>query len=264
MKVKRSSLDRLEFTLIGLFKIVLMAALCVALVAASLLAARGVLSLQTSPSPETPQGKPPIEAFDQRALLEVLSPSITSPTGTDSANRPVNRQPIADSNSLIYDKQVDDLWQVVQPYQVACGAASPLTREQFAEGLRQSKLEVELRSRGSRYVASQLQFAKQSLSNPSVVQLCKNGKNGIFFGMLEHHLKIWDQHQRDVRKFNDAEREREDRSRHLENLRVTEARAEGYRQLTLAAAAFGVFMSLALVLIFARIEANLRGFKHET
>jgi len=160
-----------------------------------------------------------------------------------------------------YCAQGRGLLTAYRPYQASCGAASPLTREQFVEGLRQSTLETELRQRGRPFAESQLQFAKQSLSNPSVVQLCKTGKGGIFFGMLEHHRVTWDRHVRDMREFNDAAREREEKFLRLEGLRVADARAEGYRQMMLAAAASGVFMSLALVLIFARIETNLRDLK---
>lgn len=264
MTVKKTIVDRLEFTLIGLFKLVLLLALCVALVASGLFVARGASGLKTAASPLPEQSKPPAENFDQGSLLEALSPV----TGTSAVSAPTSlstaKEAVVDPNRELFEKQILDLWGIVQTYQAACGVSAPLTREQFVDGLRQSSLDSALRARGAEYAASQLLFTKQSLANPSVIKLCRDGKSGIFFKILEHHRTTWDRHQRDLREFAVAAREREEQFMHLEAQRVADAHADGYRQLMLAAAAFGAFMALAMVLIFARIEANLRGLKLST
>jgi hypothetical protein len=44
-------------------------------------------------------------------------------------------------------------------------------------------------------------------------------------------------------------------------MRVAEKKAQAYQSLITAISAFVMFMSLALLLIFSKIETNLRGVK---
>ena len=185
-----------------------------------------------------------------------------SPPAEAAPAKPVSKTAARlDDMKAAYEKQLSALWSAVQPYQTACGVSPPLTQEQFVEGLRQSSLEGTIAARDAAYAADQIEFVKRSLSNGSVITLCKVGKSGIFFAILEYHRRTWDQLRRESKQAEDAEQRRIEEFRRSEFARVAEEHAGGYRWLTLAGIGFASFMSLALVLIFARIESNLRGLK---
>lgn len=232
------------------------------LAAAAVLALRGVRTLLVSPSAPPPKTAAPAESFDQGALLAVLAPPTPqAPAASAESGALAASAAARDPREVAYAAQANGLWDTVQRYQTACGLATPVTREQFLEGLRQSNLAGELAKRGSNYAESQLRFLTQSLSNPEVVRLCKSGKSGIFFATLEHHGKQWDAYQSRTLRMEVQEREREEAFNRTEELRVAMAQQDGYRLLTLAGGAFAAFMSLVLLLIFARIEFNLRGLR---
>ena len=88
----------------------------------------------------------------------------------------------------------------------------------------------------------------------------QDGKvKSVFFTVLNFHMKAWDDIQQAKTQFEQAEQERVEKERMQEELRIAQARAEALYSATAAAAAFGLFMLLALYLLGAKIETNLRG-----
>lgn len=260
MTGETSSLDRIEFTLIGVFKVILVIALCMALAATAYFGIRGSTEYATTAEPSPSRKSPPAEKFEQTDLLRSLAPKPAETAGDAAPSQEkLKEDPSAEKKAL--EAQIQALWKAVDAYQHACGQASPVTQDQFSEGLRQSRLGAFIVARGASYADSQVKFVQQSLSNPEVVALCKQGKEGLFFNILNFHLKQWDEHQKAVDDFNNAETERIRAMENAESQRVLEARASGYQKLMIAVSAFGAFMALAMLLIFARIESNLRGVR---
>ena len=81
----------------------------------------------------------------------------------------------------------------------------------------------------------------------------------VFFPVLNFHMHAWDDIQQAKVDFEQAERDRVEAERLQEQARIAEARANAVFSATAAGAAFGVFMLLALYLLGAKIELNLRG-----
>lgn len=251
-------MDKFEFLLIGLFKVVLVIAVCAALVFCGWSVVKGAASLSAAPASPPARITAPEAKFEQGELLRALAPPTATPTATAEFTARV--QAAAPAPQSAQDKQIDALWALVVPYQKACGTA-PLAKEQFAEGLRQTMFGVALVRRGEEYARSQLQFVDESLRNPEVVALCKSGKTGIFLTVLEQHRLMWDRNQEMRKQFENEQADAERRFFRQERDRVEVEKAAGYHHLMLAAAAFGGFMGLVLVLIFARIESNLRNLR---
>lgn len=247
-------MDKFEFLLIGLFKVILVLAVCAALVFCGWSVVKGAASLSAAPANPPARITAPEIKFDQGELLRSLTPQAPTSTASAEAGRAQAAAPVPQSPQ---DTQIDALWALVVPYQKACGTA-PLTKEQFVEGLRQTTFGVALLRRGEEYARSQLKFADESLRNPEVITLCKSGKTGIFLTVLEQHRLMWDRNQEMRKRFDAEQADAERRFIRQEGDRVEAEKTAGYRYLTLAATAFGGFMALVLVLIFARIESNLR------
>lgn len=113
--------------------------------------------------------------------------------------------------------------------------------------------------RGERWVKSAVAFTCGALADPQIVALRKEGKLGsVFYPILNFHIASWDRLEKARQAFNDQETARVTRQRAEEEARVAAARAAAWTSLMAAGAAFAAFMALALYLILARIETNLR------
>jgi fructose-1-phosphate kinase PfkB-like protein len=76
---------------------------------------------------------------------------------------------------------------------------------------------------------------------------------------MNWHLEQWRVKVKESEEFAVAEAERVERETAEEAARVAAAKAAGVQQLLISLGMFGAFISLALLLIFAKIESNLRG-----
>ena len=80
----------------------------------------------------------------------------------------------------------------------------------------------------------------------------------IFFPIVNFHLKAWDALRAKEQKFNDDEENRVTQEEATELERVAASKAKALFTLMVAAGSFGLFMAIALYLIIAAIETNLR------
>ena len=104
------------------------------------------------------------------------------------------------------------------------------------------------------------QFTCAALADPAIIAMRKEGKvKSVFIPVLNFHMSAWDGIQDEKSRFEQAERDRVEKERMEEELRIAEARASAVFSATAGGAAFGIFMLLALYLLGAKIETNLRG-----
>ena len=114
-------------------------------------------------------------------------------------------------------------------------------------------------TRGERWVKSAVQFTCAALADAEIIAWRKEGKvKSVFFPILNYHLKQWDRIVAEKEKFEKDEADRVQRETAQEELRIAAARALALSRLMAAGIAFGIFMALALYLILAKIELNLR------
>lgn len=128
-----------------------------------------------------------------------------------------------------------------------------LIRRRVEEDAVRSKL------RGDRWVTSAVTFTCKALSESSLVALKKEGKVGsVLFSIMDYHRTSWDEIQTEKQDFENSERTRVAQEIRGEETRVAVSKANALRNLIAAAGAFGLFMLLALYLLAAKIETNMR------
>lgn len=78
---------------------------------------------------------------------------------------------------------------------------------------------------------------------------------------LEYHRSSWDKQVQEAKDFEAGERAQVVAFEEREQSKLMLSKADAYKSFLSAAIAFGLFMGVAMVLIFARVESNLRGIQ---
>jgi len=113
--------------------------------------------------------------------------------------------------------------------------------------------------RGEPWVKDVQSFTCKALTDSSIIELKKEQKvKKVFMPIMQFHVQAWDRIQSEKIKFEKQEENRVASQRSAEVVRVTLAKALAVKCLIAAASAFALFLLLALYLIFAKIENDLR------
>lgn len=253
-----NTFSNIETSLLSIFRWILIAALFLLIIATGLLFVVGVSKIPyTTPEPEPARTapKPNVSSSDFLSRLKEVSPDKTP----NQAQAPTPAAIAPDSTEAAFRGQSERLWVHVSKYQSDCGIATPLSRNEFIESLRQTPLKRILELRGINYAASQDEFVKATLGSEDVIKLCKSGRGGLFFAVIEFHRENWDKQVKAAELFESQESERIAAFKRKQENIAEENKATAMKLFMASAIAFGLFMSVALFLVFARIEANLRG-----
>lgn len=112
---------------------------------------------------------------------------------------------------------------------------------------------------GSDWGPALVTFTCDALRNPRLIELKKkNTGTSVLISLLDYHREQWIENRNKTQAFIRGEEARVDNERRREEQRVAEERAQGWFFLGIAGTLLGAFTLLALYLIFARIEINLR------
>ncbi len=250
--------NRLEISLLGIFRWGVMAAMLILIAVTLYFIGTGVSQFSTpaqTPEPEKPAAKP---SFSSQEFLNSIKPQTPVKTAqpAESASPATNS---ADASEAMFSKHIEHLYDYVAKYQADCGAAAPLAKAEFIESLRQTNLKKIIEERSPEFAGSQNAFAKEMLGNAETIKLCKSGQSGLFYSILNFHRTSWDRQIKAVLEFESNESERISNFQKAEERNAAVRQASAYQKFYAAAITFGLFMSVALSLIFARIESNLRG-----
>ena len=120
--------------------------------------------------------------------------------------------------------------------------------------------------RGQPYVTSAVTFACAALVHPEVIKMRTDGRvTSVVYPTLTFHLVKWDAIQTKIRELKAEKQEFENNEirriaseRSAEQARIVEAKAVSLTYISAAGAAFIAFMLLALYLLGAKIESDLR------
>lgn len=114
--------------------------------------------------------------------------------------------------------------------------------------------------RGGPYVKSLVNFHCKALADPGVIALRKTGKfkGKVNASVLSYHEAAWDAIVAARQEFEANEQNRVTSERMAEVARIAADRVRAVAALTGAGSAFAVFMLLAIYLILAKIETNMR------
>lgn len=158
-------------------------------------------------------------------------------------------------------------WSYYDAYQKACNVPTKIEQDGFmSSDFPRNSFRNWFRKYGPNFAESQDNFIRTVLAHPRVIKICvdKQGRGGVFSGALKWHMEEWDDAVAAVVQFNKEEQNRIMSQENAEDARVMAKKMEGVQMLWIALIAFGVFMSLALLLIFSKIETNLRGMSLRT
>lgn len=209
---------------------------------------------EPAPAQKAPQREVNFEDL-KKELLKDSQPATTAPAPQQSKVPP----------TLRFLEEVTRVYRCSAEFAKKVGAEIDETDNaviaQKVEDLRSQieRFEDAKEVRGDRWVKSAVDFTCTALADPSIIAIRKEGKvPSIFFPILNFHLKRWDAIADEKVEFERSEQARVESERLEERLRIEEAKARAFAQLIAAGVAFAVFLALALYLILAKIEMNLR------
>lgn len=261
----RPLLTRVEEGYLKLFRIAIIIVLTLVLLATILVGGLGVMQTLSSPKPVEPAKTAPAPAVSVEGFLKDFDKQPAADTEPTAPAAPADAAPAKPDNRLD-DKvsaQIAKLYGYFDGYQRACRIAADAHVDQrtFEASFDRRVMRGLFEELGDPYILSQADFERTLLSHPRVIEICiaRQGRAQVFWTSMNWHLKQWRAALKEAADFEAAERQRVADETAAEEARVAAAKASGKTLIMAAAGLFGVFISLALLLIFAKIEANLRG-----
>jgi len=261
--MEHNKINKFEELYLKIFKVVILVVLTLTLVISVVMLLKGAGEYFATPSsaPAAKTAPPPNVSIDN--FINSLDPKKPE----EPQQKPVQEEekpPVKDTRlDDMVEKYVGNIWIYVDAYQKACVVPKEATKEEFMKGFPKHIMKEWFRIWGENFAQSQDKFEKAVLSNQKVINYCKEkeGKAGILFRSLDWHKDQYAKQVREGEKFEKEEAARVAQFEREENARVAMKKAEAFASLMIALSSFGTFMMLALLLIFSKIESNLRGVK---
>jgi hypothetical protein len=253
-KAERAYLHIFKSTIILLLSLALLGAAVFVLKAAQ---ERSASAATIEPPKAAPKPSVDADAFVAE-LSKVDQTQQSSPMNTAS-------KPAEDPDKALrqrVQRQIDVLYGHYQPYQVNCGIEADLraSREDFGSMFNEETMLSLLKEYGEEFFVSQADFVKAVLSNKVIVALCrsKGQRPQVFWPGINWHLKAWRESVERSASFASAEASRFASETADEEARVAQKHADARQSLQNAFMAFGVFMSIMMVLIFYKIQEGFQ------
>lgn len=215
-------------------------------------------SIQTPKEPAPAQKAP-----EKEVTMEELKNQLLKPQNSQE-QQPSETTPKPTAPSLRYLEEVTRLFRCSAEFAKTVGAEVEQEDNAIAaQRVEELRMKVEEfandNRRGDPWVKATTAFTCAALSDPAIITMRKEGKvKSVFYPVLTFHLNAWDKIQDTKRAFEQAERDRVERQRNEENLRIANARENASFSAIAAGVAFGIFMLLAIYLLGSKIETNLR------
>ena len=261
--MKSDNINKFEELYLKIFKVVILVVLTLTLIISVVMLIKGASEYFASPSAAPPAKTAPPPNVNIENFINSLDPKKPDEPQQQPAQQEA-KPPVKDTRlDDMVDKYVGNLWIYFDGYQKSCVVPKSLTEEEFLKGFPKNVLKEWFSIWGENFAQSQDKFEKTLLSHPKVINYCKEkeGKGGVFFRSLDWHKGQYAQQIKDGEIFAKEEAARVAKFDREENARVAMKKAEAFQSLIIAFSSFGTFMMLALLLIFSKIESNLRGVK---
>lgn len=267
--MNQNKIQRVEETFLNIFKIALIVILSVALIITVGYALKGVSEFMATPKQAEKAKEPEKLKIDLEDFLNYINPKepekkqeLPAPTENDQPN---SEKPKIESKSeldVLVDTYVLKLFTYLDPYQKACKVPIQVDQDSFMKSFPKNIIKGWFNAWGKDFADSQDNFMKMVLADPRVIELCRKneGKGQIFTRSLDWHRDIFKNYILEKNKFINEEKLRISNFERQEEMRVSIEHAKAISTFTFAGGSFVIFMSLTLLLIFAKIESNLRGF----
>jgi hypothetical protein len=141
---------------------------------------------------------------------------------------------------------------------IALAETTPSAGEDFRRQL-QEVSDLKSKDRGQPFVTDAAKLTCDLMLNARVIEhRKKNPQTEIFFPVLNFHMNAWDELKLAAQEFEANEQARFNEQMNAEQRRVELSKESAKFTLAIAGGAFALFMAIALSLIVAAIESNLR------
>ena len=260
--MKKSVLSKFEEVYLTIFKVVIIVVLSIALIVSGVMLVKGLSDMNVKPripSPARKASKPNVNI--DKFLNEFDPKEQTAPAPPIQENK--TQAPKDTSLDVMVDKYLANLWLYVDDYQKQCSLENPVNKDDFMNTFPKYVFKNLFSAYGEEFAESQDKFEKAVLGNKRIMQICidKKGQAQVLAASLGWHEKEYSKQLQEGNKFEEKELERVKSEEENEYNKVAAKKAQGTQSLIVALGAFGVFMALMLLLIFSKIESNLRGVK---
>jgi hypothetical protein len=258
MALKTSTTEEL-FLKIFKFAMLVIMSLTLLITAGSLVFA--AYQYNQSPKTPAPAQKAPAKSIDTGDFLKQLkseTPKAEAPPAVDAPKPESAGKP----EPVKYQDEVVKIYACYKESNKQANIGAINTGDDEIENFRKQVQRIadsKNADRGQAYVTDAAKVVCDILANPQVTEYRKSRPEPeFFFDVVNFHIESWDQLKAEEKKFESDEEARVDREQQEEALRVEVSKEAAKLTLLVAAGAFVLFMALALYLIVAAIETNLR------
>ncbi len=254
----------IEAIFLKILKVTILVIMALALLAIVFFMGNAAYQYSQSPKEPEPAKKAPAKEIKLDDLKQYL---LEQERLRQKANEPAKEQAVTIEQTRVeYLADAQAVYECSLGFAAAVGAAVPEAHNNDAKSQAVMRLRTQLESvakekdwRGDAWVKAVVAFGCSVLKDPSIAALRKEGKiSSVFMPTIGFHLSAWDRIETEKRRFEQVEHERVSSQRAAETLRVRLAQAQALAHIISAGVAFGVFMVLALYLVFVKIETDLR------
>lgn len=260
------TLDKIEELYLKIFKVVIIVVLSLALLVSLIMAVKGLTQMSATPNDPAPAQPAPAPSVNVQDFINQLESdkTNTAPKPSQEPPKPIPTPKDTSADDMV-EKYLTNLWNYYNKYQQECNPPTKVQEDIFKNNFPKQVMKTRLERYGVPFLDSQDAFMKTLLSHQAVILYCKakQGEGKIFFRSLRWHDEEYQKQYQRARAFEEKEEQRIAAFKAKEASRVLTEQAEGLQSLLIAGGAFGTFMLLALLLIFSKIETNLRGVKLE-
>lgn len=256
---------RLENVYLKAFKYGIVGLMTLALLAIIVLVSMAGYQYAQTPLPPAPAKEPPQTVISLEDLKNALLEEEKRRKELEkNGGAPKDQAPAPAQRTQRYAEDVLSLYRCAEEFarlaQQPIEAAAEAVHAQRREDLRQS---IERMARGEfrsdPWVKAMTAFACTVLRDPVIAKLKRDAAIGSVVGpTIQFHGNVWTKIERDKDAFRRAEADRVRGEIATEAARIAAAKAKAVLMLTAAGALIALLFMLALYLIFAKMEDNLR------
>jgi hypothetical protein len=249
-----------EEVFLNLFKGVILLVMALALIATVGALAFAAYQYTGSPKPIETVKKAPVKSVAIDAFLNTLeTPAPVKEAPTTDGALPV---PAKEPEPVKYQAEASKIMGCFQESDKLAGIALAETTPSAGEDFRRQLQEVsdlKSKNRGQPFVTDAAKLTCDLMLNARVIEhRKKNPQTEIFFPVLNFHMNAWDELKLTAQEFEANEQARFNEQMNAEQRRVELSKESAKLTLAIAGGAFALFMAIALSLIVAAIESNLR------
>jgi hypothetical protein len=257
MSAKKSTTEEL---FLKIFKMVILIVMTLALLATVGALMFAAYQYTQSPKAVAPAQKAPVKAVPIDEFLKKLN-SDAAPKGTSEANEPATLQ-TTKPEPINYKAEASKIMACFQESSKLAGIApveaAATADEDFRKQL-QEVADIKAKDRGQPFVTDAAKLVCEIMLNAQVIEHRKvKPLTEIFFSALNFHMNAWDALKETAKEFESKEQARVSREARDDQARIEASKEAAKFTFFMAAGAFALFMALAISLIVAAIESNLR------